>query len=137
MARILPAATPCVVENLTPPGSRPSPAPNLAGMTDQLAGGLDEPAELQPEQGALRLASPDDAWSRADWEKVAAGVLRKSRKLAPDDPDSDVWQALTRTTYDGIEISPLGTPDLLEGLATSGRPSRTGPWDVRTANHGD
>jgi methylmalonyl-CoA mutase len=100
-------------------------------MTDEVAGGLDEPEELQPEQGALRLAAPDDAWARADWEKAAAGVLRKARRLSDDDPDEAVWAALTRTTYDGIAIPPLGTRDLLDGLTTAGRPTRMGPWDIR------
>jgi len=118
-------------------GSALAAAPNLAGMTDQtsgeVAGGLDEPAELQPEQGALRLASPEDSWSRADWEQAAAAVLRRSGRLADDAPDDAVWSALTRTTYDGVAIPPLGVPGP-HGLV---RPERTGPWDVRTQNHGD
>jgi methylmalonyl-CoA mutase len=98
-------------------------------MTDDVAGGLDEPDQLQPEQGALALASPEDAWSRADWESAAAGVLRKTGRLAPEDPDDAVWAALTRTTYDGVEIPPLGTA---EGTPSAGpRPSRAGAWDVR------
>jgi methylmalonyl-CoA mutase len=105
-------------------------------MTD-VEGGLDQPEELRPEPGDLRLVGPDDDWSHADWEKVAAAVLRKARRLGDDDPDSDVWRALTRTTYDGIGVAPLGTPDQVEDLATSGRPTRVGPWDVRTANAGD
>jgi len=118
-------------------GSAVAAAPNLAGMTDQVsgevAGGLDEPAELQPEQGALRLASPEDNWSRSDWEQAAAAVLRRSRRLGDEAPDDAVWAALTRTTYDGIAIAPLGVPSP-HGLV---RPGRTGPWDVRTQNHGD
>ena len=98
-------------------------------MTDDVAGGLDEPDRLQPEQGALALASPDDVWSRADWEHAAAGVLRKSGRLAQDDPDDAVWAALTRTTYDGVEIPPLGTADVTR--ATGPRPTRPGGWDVR------
>jgi len=106
-------------------------------MTDDVAGGLDEPDQLQPEQGALALASSEDDWSRADWEKAAASVLRKAHRLSEDDADDAVWAALTRTTYDGIAIPPLGTPDLLRGLTTAGRPARVGDWDVRTLNHGD
>ena len=68
----------------------PGRAPNLASMTDDVAGGLDEPDELQPEQGALALASPQDDWSRTDWEKAAAAVLRKSGMLSDDDPDDTV-----------------------------------------------
>ena len=70
-------------------------------MSEEVAGGLDEPDELQPEQGALALASPEDDWSKADWERAAAGVLRKSGRMSDDDPDETVWTALTRTTYDG------------------------------------
>ena len=106
-------------------------------MTD-VAGGLDEPEELQPEPGALALASADDEWTRADWENAAAGVLRKARRLGADDPDHAVWQALARTTYDGISITPLGTPERVDDACR--RPGvRRGPgaWDVRTANAGD
>ena len=99
-------------------------------MTDDVAGGLDEPDELQPEQGALALASPEDDWSRTDWEKAAAAVLRKSGMLSDDDPDGAVWAALTRTTYDGIEVPPLGTPDQVTS-PTRPRPPRHGGWDVR------
>ena len=94
-------------------------------------GGLDEPEELAPEQGSLDLASPEDAWTAADWEKQAAAVLRKSGRLGEDDPDDLVWAKLARTTLDGITITPLGTRSLLDGLETSGRPSRQGDWDVR------
>jgi methylmalonyl-CoA mutase len=99
-------------------------------MSDEVPGGLDEPGELQPEQGSLALLSPEDAWSRSDWEKAAAGVLRKSGRLSDDDPDHAVWQALTRTTYDGIPVTPLGTREQVGTLA-SPRPSRLGGWDVR------
>jgi methylmalonyl-CoA mutase len=105
-------------------------------MTD-VQGGLDEPDELQPAPGSLALASADDAWSRADWEKAAAGVLRRAHRLGDDDPDDSVWSKLAHTTYDGIAITPLGTPDLLDGLKTSGRPERSGPWDIRTRSTGD
>ena len=92
-----------------------------------MEGGLDQPEELQPEPGDLRLVGPRDDWSHTDWEKAAAVVLRKGKRLGDDDPDSDVWRVLTRTTYDGIAVAPLGTPDDLDGLATSGRPTRIGP----------
>ena len=103
-------------------------------MTSQqpVEGGLAEPGELEPEQGSLSLADPADDHSRADWEAAAATVLRKMRRLGEDDPDDLVWDRLTSTTLDGLRISPLGTPDLLEGLRTAGRPQRTGDWDVRT-----
>lgn len=101
-------------------------------MTDEtLEGGLDEPEELEPEQGSLDLADPGDRSSREDWEKVAAAVLRKSRRLGDDDSDSDVWGRLAVHTLDGIAVSPLGTPQLVEDLETSGRPDRAGDWDIR------
>lgn len=101
-------------------------------MTDAtVEGGLDEPAGLEPEQGSLALASPEDTHGRADWESAAAAVLRKARRLTDEDDDTLVWDKLTRTTLDGIGITPLGTPDLLDGLETSGRPDRAGAWDIR------
>jgi methylmalonyl-CoA mutase len=99
-------------------------------MTDEVTGGLDEPDGLQPEPGALRLAGEGDGWSRADWERAAAGVLRKAHRLTPDDPDDAVWAALSHTTYDGIEVTPLGTPDS-PAPPTVPRPRRVGAWDVR------
>ena len=84
-----------------------------------------------PDQASPVALASGPAHSRADWEKAAAGVLRKSGRMTADDPDSDVWRALTRTTLDGVEITPLGTADLLDGLRTAGRPDRAGAWDVR------
>ncbi len=69
--------------------------------------------------------------SRAAWEHLAAGVLRKSGRLAEGDADDLVWAKLTRTTLDGLAITPLGTPDLVADLQTAGRPDRAGEWDVR------
>ena len=94
-------------------------------------GGLDEPQELEPEQGSLDLADPADDWSVADWEAQAAAVLRKARRMADEDPDDRVWQKLARTTLDGITVTPLGTPALLDDVETQGRPTRQGDWDVR------
>jgi methylmalonyl-CoA mutase len=94
-------------------------------------GGLAEPEELEPEQGSLHLAAPEDQHDRAEWEAAAAAVLRKARRLGEDDADDLVWRTLGRTTVDGIAITPLGTPDLLDGLTTTGRPARTGEWDIR------
>ena len=102
-------------------------------MTDQgtVEGGLEEPEALEPDQGTLDLASPDDQHSIADWEAAAAAVLRKSKRMGEDDPDSSVWARLTRTTLDGIDVTPLGIQALLEDVRTSGRPTRAGAWDVR------
>src|SRR4051812_37569929 len=94
-------------------------------------GGLAEPEELEPAQGSLDLASPGDRWTLADWEREAAAVLRKSRRLTDEDPDTRVWDKLTRTSLDGIAVTPLGTAALVEDLQTEGRPLRQGDWDVR------
>jgi methylmalonyl-CoA mutase len=94
-------------------------------------GGLAEPEHLEPEQGSLRLASPDDAWTGTDWAKQAAAVLRKARRMSDEDPDELVWEKLSRTTLDGIAVLPLGTASVLGDVQTSGRPTRSGDWDVR------
>lgn len=96
-----------------------------------VVGGLDEPAELEPEQGTLDLAA-GDSWDTADWEAQAAAVLRKSGRLGPDDPDAAVWQKLTRRTLDDIAVTPLGRAADLEDRTTDGRPDRVGAWDIRT-----
>ncbi|ABL83045.1 heterodimeric methylmalonyl-CoA mutase small subunit [Nocardioides sp. JS614] len=100
-------------------------------MDGGVEGGLDEPARLEPEQGSLDLASPEDAWTIADWERGAAAVLRKARRLTDEDPDDLVWEKLTRSTLDGIGVTPLGTRALLDEVTTVGRPTRQGDWDVR------
>ena len=93
--------------------------------------GWTSPTELEPEQGSLDLASPEDAWTAADWEQQAAAVLRKARRLSDDDPDDLVWEKLTRTTLDGIAVTPLGT----RACSTTSRPAAgrpaPGDWDIR------
>lgn len=71
--------------------------------------------------------------SQADWEKAAAAVLRKAGRLTETDSDALVWEKLTRRTLDGIEIPPLGTPDLLAGTTVTARPTRQGAWDIRAS----
>jgi methylmalonyl-CoA mutase len=92
----------------------------------------------------LSLLAGGQAPSRAEWEKAAADVLRKAGRMRSEDPDSLVWQKLTRTTLDGIEVAPLGTPDTVAGLEPTGTPghppytrgsalSRPDQgWDIRT-----
>jgi len=86
---------------------------------------------------ALALSPGDVHADRGDWERAAAAVLRKARRLGPDDPDYAVWAALTQHTLDGIEISPLGTPALLEGLPEHPRPAHAGGRDLRVEVHTD
>lgn len=76
----------------------------------------------------IELARPEDSHARAEWESAAAAVLRKSGRLTDQDPDAAVWEKLTRTTLDGIGVTPLGVPgDQPAGV----RPLRTGGWDIR------
>ena len=82
--------------------------------------------------GSLQLDIETDGHTREQWERAAAAVLRKARRLRDDDADSLAWDKLARTTLDGIRVTPLGSAADLEGLATAGRPARSGPWDVRT-----
>ena len=74
-----------------------------------IEGGLEEPKELEPEQGSLALATEQDRATQADWETAAAAVLRKARRMTDEDDDALVWDKLARTTLDGIAITPLGT----------------------------
>jgi methylmalonyl-CoA mutase len=103
---------------------------------DPLEGGLAEPTELEPDQGTLALALPGPAATRADWEKAAAGVLRKAGRLREGDPDDAVWAALTRPTLDGVGVGPLGTPDLTDASGGLARPTSPGGRDVRVELRG-
>lgn len=86
---------------------------------------------MTDDAGTLALADEADRHTREEWEAAAAAVLRKSRRLTDEDADGKAWDKLTRRTLDGIAVTPLGTPDLLDGLQTAGRPTRAGAWDVR------
>ena len=52
----------------------------------EVEGGLDEPAELEPEQGSLDLASPEDDHERAEREEELLRRLRRGRPAVNDDP---------------------------------------------------
>lgn len=92
----------------------------------------------------LALAEAEDAHTREEWEKAAAAVLRKARRLRDDAPDSAVWDALTRTTLDGIAVPPLGTRESTQGLPPTGMPGEApftrgrkaerpeDGWDIRS-----
>jgi methylmalonyl-CoA mutase len=68
----------------------------------------------------------------SEWEKAAAAVLRKARRLTDDDPDDAAWAELSHSTIDGISITPLGTPALVADLPEPVRPPARGDgWDVR------
>ncbi|MCW2750255.1 MAG: methylmalonyl-CoA mutase [Aeromicrobium sp.] len=67
-----------------------------------------------------------------EWEAAAAVVLRKSRRLAEDAPEHDVWKTLATTTLDGISVTPLGTASLTADLADNGLPGQA-PFTRGTA----
>ena len=95
-------------------------------MTD-VEGGLDEPDELQPEPGALALAS---ARRRLDARGLGEGRRDGPAEVQADDrrrPRRDRLAEADPQTLDGIDISPLGTPDLLDGLVTSRPPDAGRP----------
>jgi len=81
---------------------------------------------------APALVSPADEHTRAEWEKIAAAVLRKSGKLHDGDPDSLVEELLT-VHSEGIDIPPLGTPELVADLPATGAPGAAPYTRGRTA----
>ena len=99
--------------------------------------------DVGDEQHLSLLAGATRRFTREDWEKAAADVLRKTGRMKDDDPHARVWEKLTRITLDGIEVPPLGTPELVAGVPEVGVPGQapyvrgsalTRPeegWDVR------
>ena len=89
----------------------------------------------------LELAGEFPEATRAQWQDLVAGVLRKSGRLPEDFAGAPESKLVTRT-YDGIEIQPLytaddvpgdigfpGLPPFVRGARAEGQVS-TG-WDVR------
>ena len=81
----------------------------------------------------LALVSAEDTHGQAEWEKTAAAVLRKARKLKDTDADTEVWASLTSDSLAGIEIPPLGTPALAADLPDTGAPGAAPFTRGRTA----
>ncbi len=80
-------------------------------------GGLDEPTELEPEQGSLRPRADEDRHARGDWEAgrrrgAAQGAPAGGRR--PRRPGLGEADPHRRSTASGSP--PLGTPELLEDL---------------------
>ena len=98
----------------------------------EVEGGLDEPAELEPEQGSLDLAAPEDDHGRADWEKAAAAVLRKAGRLADDDPDDAAWDE-ARPDHARRDRGPPARHrrPARRAWPPAGRPTRPADWDIR------
>ena len=67
-------------------------------------------------------SADQDRSDRELWEKAAADVLRKAGRLKDDDPDSKVWEKLTRTTLEGIAVPPLATPETVQDVQDPGQP---------------
>ncbi|ASR34228.1 methylmalonyl-CoA mutase [Prauserella marina] len=100
----------------------------------------------EPDQ--LTLAGEFEPASRAEWERLVAGVLTKSGAL-PADFTGAPDQLLGTRTYDGITIQPLYTAEDAEAAALAGYPGLppfvrgtapdghvAGGWDIR-ALHGE
>jgi methylmalonyl-CoA mutase len=75
--------------------------------------------------------------TREQWEREAAAVLRKAGRLGAEDPDAAVWDKLTRTTLDGLALTPLGTPESLGGVADPGLPGQAPYTRGTLATRGD
>jgi methylmalonyl-CoA mutase len=72
---------------------------------------------MASDPGAIEVLLAEGTEHSVDeWENATATVLRKSRLLADDAPDTDVWSVLGTKTLDGITVTPLGTPALTEDL---------------------
>ncbi|MFI1578344.1 methylmalonyl-CoA mutase family protein [Embleya sp. NPDC020630] len=81
--------------------------------------------------------------TRDQWQRLVAGVLRKSKVLGENDAPERPEDLLATTTYDGVTLSPLYTEAAarpgLPGLSPFVRGSRAAGhaadgWDVRQAH---
>ncbi|WP_055748305.1 methylmalonyl-CoA mutase subunit beta [Frankia sp. AvcI1] len=96
----------------------------------------------------LSLAADFPEATRAEWQQLVLGVLRKSGVATESSAAGEVEELLATRTYDGPLIRPLYTADDLPaggvglpGLAPfvrGGRPQGAGPtgWDVRALHAG-
>ncbi len=82
-------------------------------------------------ESPLRLAAGDV--TPQQWEQAAAAVLARMKR-APESP-ADVWDALARSTIEGVTIPALGTAERLGGRALPVEMPDRAPtgWDVRAA----
>ena len=96
-----------------------------------------------PPPGRLALESEADPHDADAWERAAAAVLRKARRLTDEDPDAAAWGKLTQQSLAGVAVLPLYSAAHVDGLPdpgvpgappyTRGRVSRTPEqgWDIR------
>ncbi len=67
-----------------------------------------------------------------EWQRQAATILRKARRLPEDSPDANVWSALAGTTVEGLRIPPLGVRGVDPIPEHDGRRAAApGGWDIR------
>jgi methylmalonyl-CoA mutase len=97
----------------------------------------------EPPPGRLALESEADPHDADAWERAAAAVLRKARRLTDEDPDAAAWGKLTQQSLAGVAVLPLYSAAHVDGLPdpgvpgappyTRGRVSRTPEqgWDIR------
>ena len=87
---------------------------------DHATGPVAARATYDPDMGdTLPLAADFPAPTREQWRSLVAAVLAKSGVEGGDPED-----ALTFTTYDGIEIKPLYTAEDAPALENEGLPGR-------------
>ncbi|MCW2800242.1 MAG: methylmalonyl-CoA mutase [Aeromicrobium sp.] len=80
---------------------------------------------MSSEPRAIEVSLADGAdHTVEEWEQATAAVLRKSRRLAEDAPEHEVWKTLETTTLDGITVTPLGTASLTADLPDDGLPGQ-------------
>jgi methylmalonyl-CoA mutase len=113
------------------------------GGTAQVDGAaLDAQAPPDPEELALAAEFPTP--DRADWLALVDQVVRKAGRIPEDAAPGAGFEALVRTTLDGIRVRPLYTAEDAPDPATAGLPGSApfvrggranGPvpdgWDVR------
>ena len=78
-------------------------------------GGLAEPKELEPDQGSLDLAAPEDIHDRAEWEAAAAAVLRKARRLTDKLPEQFRLGLVTFSDFAEVQAPPTTDRDAVKG----------------------
>jgi methylmalonyl-CoA mutase len=101
---------------------------------------LEAEAPEPPEELALASVFPEP--TRAEWEALVDGVLRKTGRISDDAPLGTGVEKLVWSTPDGIRVRPLYTADDVAELPATGVPglqpfvrgpraAGSGGWDVR------
>ncbi|RIJ77519.1 methylmalonyl-CoA mutase [Nakamurella silvestris] len=81
---------------------------------------------------ALKEEWPLGGVGRARWEKAAAAVLRRSRRMTDDQDPAEVADLLSTRTLEGVRVPALGTAaDLPVPPVRVLPPVRVDGWDIR------